>query len=103
MVVFPEGYGFAPNHGARVMQESFLVELGAFTPRAGHWVKAGRHSNRSPYAFDPIGYIRKENNDAPLRGILFNEGLGVGPPIEGTLQELVTALCTLHRMRGHMK
>lgn len=101
MVDFPEGYGFAPNHGAKIMQESFKVDIGVFSRKANGWVKVDRH--RSPYAFVPIGYIRKQNNETPPRGILFNVGLGVGPPIEGTLQEVVTALCTLHRMRGHIK
>jgi hypothetical protein len=101
MVDFPEGYGFEPNGKAKLMQESFLVDIGVFTRGVSGWVKAGR--NRSPYHFRHIGYVRKENNEMPLRGILFNEGLGVGPPIEGTLQQVVTALCTLHRMRGHMK
>lgn len=105
MVDFPEGYGFAPNHGARIMQESFLVDIGVFRrSERGSWVQAGRRMNRSPYEFNPIGFIRKENNETPLRGTLFMDGvMEVGSPIEGTLQEVVTALCTIHRMRGHIK
>lgn len=105
MVDFPEGYGFAPNHGAKIMQESFLVDIGVFERRErGGWVQAGRRMNRSPYEFNPIGFIRKENNETPIHGILFMDGvMEVGSPIEGTLQEVVTALCTLHRMKGHIK
>ena len=102
MVDFPEGYGFAPNHGARIMQESFLVDIGVFERRGrGGWVQAGRRMNRSPYEFRAIGFIRKENNETPLRGTMFMDGTkDVGAPIEGTLQQVVTALCTLHRMKG---
>jgi hypothetical protein len=105
MVDFPEGYGFAPKHKAKVLQESFLVDIGVFTRRQAGYVRTGR--NRSPYTFDPIGYIRKESNELPLRGILFYDavkgGAPVGPPVEGTLQQVVTALCTIHRMRGCTK
>jgi len=104
MVDFPEGYGFEPGGRAKLMQESFLVDIGVFARRASGRVKADR--NRSPFAFDPIGHIMKEDNGTPLRGILYNDRAAIpisGPPIEGTLQQVVTALCTLHRMKGHMK
>lgn len=101
MVDFPEGYGFEPGGKAKLMQESFLVDIGVFVRRVNEWdVKSRR---RSPYVFNSIGYVRKEDSEAQLWGILYNVGLGVGSPIEGTLQQVVTALCTLHRMRGHMK
>lgn len=103
MVDFPEGYGFAPTHGARIMQESFLVDIGTFARRQAEWVKAGRGYNRSPYEFTPIGFIRKQDNHTPLRGTLFEWGGMTQEPIEGSLQQLVTALCTIHRMRGSMK
>ena len=105
MVDFPEGYGFAPNHGARIMQESFLVDIGVFERRErGGWVQAGRRMNRSPYEFHPIGFIRKENNETPLRGTMFMDGtMDVGTPIEGTLQQVVTAMCTIHRIRRGIK
>lgn len=102
MVDFPEGYGFAPGHKAKIMQESFLVDIGVFTRKRVDWARVGR--NRSPYTFDPIGIIRKVDNEMPIRGTLFRDavkdGQPVGPPIEGTLQQVVTALCTIHRMRG---
>ncbi len=108
MVDFPEGYGFEPNGKAKLMQESFLVDIGVFVRKVNEWdVKSRR---RSPYVFNSIGHVVKESNDTPLRGILWlDSGFGpnsppsASPPIEGTLQQVVTALCTLHRMRGHMK
>jgi hypothetical protein len=96
MVDFPEGYGFAPGKGRAAMQETFTVVIGVFT-RRDNFFKTGRRT--SPYFFDEVGVIRKESNDTPIRGILL--GPGEGPPIEGTLQQVVTALCTLHRMKGH--
>jgi hypothetical protein len=100
MVDFPEGYGFAPGKGRALMQETFTVVLGTFSHRP-HWspyYKTG--PRKSPYEFTEIGVIQKEANDAPIRGILLQVDT---PPIEGTLQQVVTALCTIHRMRGHMK
>lgn len=102
MVDFPEGYGFEPGGKAKLMQESFKVDIGVFTRRGDEWDVRSRR--RSPYTFNSFGFIRKENSEAPLRGTMFMSGvMEVGTPIEGTLQQVVTALCTLHRMRGHMK
>ena len=102
MVDFPEGYGFEPGGKAKLMQESFKVDIGVFVRKVNEWdVKSRR---RSPYIFNSIGYIRKDNNDGSLRGMMTGDSTGVlVPPIEGTLQQVVTAMCTLHRMRGHMK
>jgi hypothetical protein len=102
MVDFPEGYGFEPGGKAKLMQASFLVDIGVFVRRVNEWdVKSRR---RSPYVFNSIGYIRKDNNDGSLRGMMAGGNTGVlMPPIEGTLQQVVTAMCTLHRMKGHMK
>lgn len=99
MVDFPEGYGFAPGKKRALMQETFLVDIGTFERDMHGYFKAGRR--RSPYRFDPIGFVRKESNDTPIRGILFL--VPDMPPIEGTLQQVVTALCAIHRMRGTMK
>jgi hypothetical protein len=94
MVDFPEGYGFKRGHKAKIVQEVFTVEVGVFSRR--DWAHG-----RSPYAFECIAIIRKEKDEEQPRGILFNApGMG---PIRGTLQQVVTALCTLHRMKGHMK
>lgn len=102
MVDFPEGYGFAPNHGAKIMQESFMADIGVYSRKASGWTRVDR--SRSPYHFESIGCVRKKDNDTPIRGILFVPfGMPDEPTIEGTLQQVVTALCTIHRMRGHMK
>lgn len=98
MVDFPEGYGFAPSHKVRIMQESFWVDIGVFSRKATGRTRVDR--NRSPYTFTPIGIIRKLNNETPLRGTLYG---AEDAPIEGSLQQVVTAVCTLHRMKGHMK
>lgn len=98
MVDFPEGYGFKPGTKGLTMQETFTVVLGTFVRRSPYYKTGPR---RSPYEFNEVAIIRKENNDTPVRGILL--GPGEGPPIEGTLQQVVTALCTLHRMRGNTK
>jgi len=95
MVDFPEGYGFVPGTKGRTMQETFTVTIGTFS-RRDYVLKTSRRV--SPYRFDEVGVIRKESNDTPIRGILFRSG--DSPPIEGTLQQVVTALCTLHRMQG---
>jgi len=97
MVDFPDGYGFAPGKRRQLMQETFTLVVGAFK-RRDFFFKAGRRA--SPYEFTEIGVIQKEANDAPIRGILLQVDT---PPIEGTLQQVVTAMCTIHRMRGHTK
>lgn len=97
MVDFPEGYGFRPGSSGRPLQETFTVILGTFTRRDAY-IKTGRRT--SPYQFNEVGVIRKEPFDPVIRGILIGPE---GPPIEGTLQQVVTALCTLHRMKGNIK
>lgn len=99
MVDFPEGYGFAPGKGRALMQETFTLVIGIFK-RRNHYLKVGRKV--PPYEFTEIGVIKKEANDAPVYGILL-QSESMSAPVEGTLQQVVTALCTIHRMRGHMK
>jgi len=96
MVDFPEGYGFAPGQKARVMQDSFAALVGVFTVES-HFPYNKRRS-RSPYTFKEIGAVQKEAGNPTIRGILL--GKDDTPVIEGTLQQVVTALCTLHRIRG---
>ena len=98
MVDFPEGYGFKPGSKAMPMQETFTVVLGTFS-RRNNYLKVGRKV--PPYEFTEIGVIRKQSYEPVFRGIIL--GMEMTAPIEGTLQQVVTALCTLHRMRGHMK
>jgi hypothetical protein len=99
MVDFPEGYGFAPGKGRALMQETFTLVIGTFERRDPNR-KIGRKT--SPYEFTEIAVVRKEANDAPVYGILLDMET-MSAPVEGTLQQVVTAMCTLHRMRGHMK
>lgn len=100
MVDFPEGYGFEPGGKAMLMHEKFHIEVGQFSRADYH--KGQRR--RSPWTFTAIGYVFKAGGDAPILGKMYtrieSETL---PRVEGTLQQVVTALCTLHRMRGHMK
>ena len=98
MVDFPEGYGFKPGSKAMPMQETFTVVLGTFS-RRNNYLKVGRKV--PPYEFTEIGVIQKQSYEPVSRGIIL--GMEMTAPIEGTLQQVVTALCTLHRMRGHMK
>lgn len=100
MVDFPEGYGFAPGKRRALMQETFTLVIGTFDHDDRRFYKTGRRV--SPYEFTEVGVITKETNDAPIRGILLRSE-SMPEPIEGTLQQVVTALCTLHRMKGHMK
>jgi hypothetical protein len=99
MVDFPEGYGFAPGKGRQLMQETFMLVIGTFE-RRNHYLKVGRKT--SPYDFTEIGVISKEANDAPIRGILL-QAESMSAPIEGTLQQVVTALCTIHKLRGNIR
>ncbi len=97
MVDFPEGYGFAAGQKARVMQDKFAAVVGVFTPVESHFPYNKRRS-RSPYTFKEIGAVQKEAGNPTIRGILLSKD--DTPVIEGTLQQVVTALCTLHRING---
>jgi hypothetical protein len=99
MVDFPEGYGFAPGKGRQLMQETFTLVIGTFGRRDPNR-KIGRKT--SPYDFTEVGVISKEANDAPIRGILL-QSESMSAPIEGTLQQVVTALCTIHKLRGNIR
>jgi hypothetical protein len=105
MVDFPEGYGFAPTKGRQLMQSQFTIEVGVFEPRKTNYY--GGYSRpgvgKPPYIFDPIGFVAKDK-DTPIHGVLYyRTGEPPIPHITGTLQQVVTAMCTLHRMKGHMK
>jgi hypothetical protein len=102
MVDFPEGYGFAPGEGRSVMQETFSVDIGTFDRREPKvYVKTKRRM--APYTFTAIGCVGKGGPDQPIRGTLYKWGGVSAPPIEGTLQQVVTAICTIHRMTGEAK
>jgi hypothetical protein len=109
MVDFPEGYGFAPGKGRQLMQSRFTVEVGVFRPREvpGYYVSSysGRDRSRSrlPYYFDAIGFVAKDE-DTPVRGVLYYSPREEPIPyITGTLQQIVTAMCTIHKLRGNIR
>ena len=95
MVDFPEGYGFAPGTKSMLMQEKFTLVVGTFSRRTAYY-KTGRKT--SAYEFTEVAVIRKEAYEVPIRGILL--GLEMTAPVEGNIQQVVTALCTLHRLTG---
>lgn len=97
MVTFPEGYGFEPGDKAQVMQDEFLIGVGHFVWR-GNSHDYGKKRNRSPWEFRPFGAVEKKKGEPKVKG-LFSVGMDT-PPIEGTLQQVVTAMCTIHRMKG---
>jgi hypothetical protein len=95
MVDFPEGYGFRPGYKGVPLQEHFSVNIGVF-----EWVGPTFGKRRSPYAFTPIGCVRKMSSTTPIQGVLYAGSSIALPPIEGMLQQVVMAMCTVHRMTG---
>jgi hypothetical protein len=96
MVDFPEGYGFAPTTKANLMNPRFRVQLGVFvSPKLGSWMVSSR---RSPFLFHAVAVVERVDVDKPIRGHLL--GAVDTPMIEGSLQHVCTALCTLHRLTG---
>lgn len=101
MVDFPEGYGFAPTHKARLVQQVFSVDVGVFTRDSWgtepyKYVRKGWVST-SPYLFTPVGRVIRDKGE--LYGYI-ESGTVYGSKITGTLQEICTAICTVHRMTG---
>ena len=96
MVDLPENYGFAPMTRINLMNPTFRVQLGVFvTPPLGSWMVSAR---RSPYLFSAFAVVERYSSDKPIRGQLL--GPVDTPMIEGPLQHVCTALCTLHRLTG---
>ncbi len=93
MVDFPEGYGFRPGYKGVPLQGHFSVNIGVF-----EWVGPTFGKRRSPYAFTPFGNVVK-NDGQQLYGYMLSIQ---APPVKftGTLQEICTAMCTVHRMTG---
>lgn len=98
MVDFPESYGFEPNGKAQLMQDEFLIEIGRFVWIGPELVGYGKKRNRSPWGFRPFGAVEKKKGEPKVKG-LFSVGMGT-PSVEGSLQQVVTAMCTIHRMKG---
>ncbi len=98
MVTFPEGYGFEPSGKAQLMQDQFLIEIGRFVWVGHEWVGYGKKRNRSPWRFEGFGSVSKEKGEGKFKG-WFVPSMGT-PSVEGSLQQVVTAMCTIHRMKG---
>ena len=103
MVDFPEGYGFAPNESKWLVQENFVVAVGVYE-RAGRNPTLYRSKYRNtpgrggpPWDFIPIGHVVK--NDRELFGYLLRSDTK-SPEFTGTLQDICTAMCTVHRLTG---
>ena len=102
MVDFPEGYGFAPNESKWLVQENFVVAVGVYEKKTYHnlnnpTIYRSKVRGGSPFEFVPIGYVFK--NDNKLFGSLSDIG-AEGPVFYGTLQDICTAMCTVHRLTG---
>ena len=103
MVDFPEGYGFAPNDGKLLVQERFVVGVGVYEKatrnptlyRSKHRNTPGRGG--SHFESVPIGHVVK--NDRELFGYLLRSDTK-SPEFSGTLQDICTAMCTVHRLTG---
>jgi hypothetical protein len=103
MVDFPEGYGFAPNESKWLMQSQFVVSIGVYESRTRNPTlyrsKYRSTSNRGapPYSFAPFGQVVRD--DERLYGYLsaadYHDSI-----FTGTLQDICTAMCTVHRLTG---
>lgn len=99
MVDFPEGYGFAPNESKWLMQSQFIVSVGMYEKKANNpTLYRSKHKNTAPYSFVPIGHVVK-NDEQQLYGYLLGAAVH-GSRFNGTLQEICTAMCTVHRLTG---
>ena len=104
MVDFPEGYGFAPNESKWLMQSQFVVSIGVYESRTRNpTLYRSKYRNvpgrgAPPYSFAPFGRVVK-NDDEHLYGYMLSIHT---PPTKfsGTLQEICTAMCTVHRLTG---
>jgi hypothetical protein len=108
MVDFPEGYGFAPNESKWLMQSEFVVSIGVYESRTNPYYNNHNLNNPtiyrskvkggSPYSFAPFGRVVK-NDEQQLYGYMLSIHT---PPTKfnGTLQEICTAMCTVHRLTG---
>ena len=95
MVDFPERYGFEPGGKAKLMQNEYAISIGCFVWVGYEYTGYGKGKrNRSPWRFAMIGTVYKKFGMSNVKGVLLHQG----PPIEGSLQQVVTAMCTIHRM-----
>lgn len=96
MVAFPEGYGFEPGGKAKLMQAEYAISIGQFVWVGNEWVGYGKKRNRSPWKFNMIGTVYKKFGADTVKGVLLHQA----PHIDGSLQQVVIAMCTIHRMKG---
>ena len=97
MVDFPEGYGFAPNENKWLVQEQFVVSVGTYEMKFNN-PTLYRGKVRAPYSFVPFGHVVK-NDEQSIYGYLLGAAVH-GSRFNGTLQEICTAMCTVHRLTG---
>jgi hypothetical protein len=102
MVDFPEGYGFAPNERLRAwqMQSQFVVSVGVYEkktdPHYNPTIYRSKRKVTGPYVFAPFGHVVK-NDEEQLYGYLLAAD-HYKTRFNGTLQEICTAMCTVHRL-----
>jgi hypothetical protein len=101
MVDFPEGYGFARNESKRLVQEQFVVSVGVYESRTNNpTIYRSKYKNvpgrgAPPYVFVPFGNVVRD--DEELYGYLSAADYH-DSRFNGTLQEICTAMCTVHRL-----
>lgn len=101
MVDFPEGYGFAPNESKWLVQERFVVSIGVYEKKTSMYnptIYRSKVRGKRPYVFVPFGHVVK-NDEEQLYGYLLT-GDHYKTRFNGTLQEICTAMCTVHRLTG---
>lgn len=96
MLEFPEGYGFAPQERAGLIQDTFSLQVGFFVRNLNKW----QRDKRSPYVFRPVGRVIRDMGE--LHGYI-DVGPATGTKVTGTIQDICTAICTAHRLTGEKK
>ena len=103
MVDFPEGYGFAPNESKWLVQEQFVVSVGVYDKASRNpTIYRSKYRNTpgkgvSPWEFVLIGHVVRD--DEELYGYLLTADYH-DSRFNGTLQDICTAMCTVHRLTG---
>jgi len=92
VIEFPEGYGFAPQERAGLIQDTFYLQVGLYTRATGGWQR-----RKSVYNFTPVGRVMRDRGE--LYGYI-DVGPATGTIIKGTIQDICTAICTAHRLTG---
>ena len=95
MIEFPEGYGFAPQERAGLIQDTFSLQVGFYTRDP-----IGRRGMISPYVFRPVGRVIRDMGE--LHGYI-DVGPATGTKVTGTIQDICTAICTAHRLTGEKR